>query len=308
METRCVHGDAASAGVRTRETFVIRRTMESEIEHMSTRDQYPAGVPCWVDTFQPDPGAATAFYGALLGWQFSEPEPMAGGLPGDYLVAHVDGHAVAGVGTLPALGGPPTAVWSTSIRVDSADRAVQLATTAGASVMLGPLAAGSAGHWALLVDPTGAAFGVWEAGDRHGAQLVNQPRTWTMSALHTPDPAAAAAFYGAVFGWEAELVAPEAPVALFRLAGYIGGEPEPQIGRDVVAVMTGSETGPNGPSVPPHWNVNLRVDDSDAVAARAADLGGSVLIPPMDTPGFRSAVLLDPQGGAFSVSHVVSST
>jgi hypothetical protein len=70
--------------------------------------------------------------------------------------------------------------------------------------------------------------------------------------------------------------------------------------------MTATEPGPNGPSVPPHWNVNLRVDDSDAIAARAAELGGSVLMPPIDTPGFRSAVLLDPQEGAFSVSHVMT--
>jgi hypothetical protein len=130
---------------------------------MSTRDQYPTGVPCWVETLQPDPSAATRFYGPLLGWEFSEPEPLADGLPGEYSVAHVDGLAVAGIGTLPALGGPPTAVWSTSIRVDSADQAVELGTAAGASLELGPLAAGSAGRWAVLVDPTGAAVGVWDA-------------------------------------------------------------------------------------------------------------------------------------------------
>jgi predicted enzyme related to lactoylglutathione lyase len=119
-------------------------------------------------------------------------------------------------------------------------------------------------------------------------------------------PAAAAAFYGAAFAWETQQVGAEAPVALFRVTGYIGGEPGQQIPRDVVAVMTATEPGPNGPSVPPHWNVNLRVDDSDAIAARAAELGGSVLMPPIDTPGFRSAVLLDPQEGAFSVSHVMT--
>ncbi len=273
---------------------------------MNTREQYPTGVPCWVETLQPDPRAATRFYGPLFGWEFSGPEPMAGGLPGEYFVAHLDAYAVAGIGTLPALGGPPAAVWSTSIRVEDADRAVELATTAGASHILGPLTAGSAGRWAVLVDPTGAAFGVWEAHDREGAQLVNQPGTWAMSALHTPDPAAAAAFYGAVFAWGTEPIAPEAPVTLFRLADYVGGEPGQQIPRDVVAVMTATEAEPNRPSVPPHWNVNVLVNDSDAIAARAAELGGSVLMPPLNTPGFRSAVLLDPQGGGFSVSHVVS--
>jgi uncharacterized protein len=275
---------------------------------MSTRDEYPTGAPCWVETWQPDPLAAMEFYGALLGWEFSEPEPMPGALPGEYFVARVGGRAVAGIGTLPALGGPPTPVWSTSIRVESADEATGLAIAAGARRLLGPLDVGAAGRWAVLQDPTGAAVGVWEARERAGAQLVNQPGTWAMSALHTPDRDAAAGFYGAVFGWESEPIAPAAQVMLFRLPGYLGGEPGQRIPRDVVAVMTASEPGPNGPSVPPHWNVNLQVDDSDAIAARAADLGGSILMPPVDTPGFRSAVLTDPQGAAFSISHVVTAT
>ncbi len=61
---------------------------------------------------------------------------------------------------------------------------------------------------------------------------------------------------------------------------------------------------PAAPEVPTHWNVNLRVDDTDAIAAQAAELGGTVLAPPIDTPGFRSAVLADPQGAAFSVSQL----
>lgn len=127
-----------------------------------------------------------------------------------------------------------------------------------------------------------------------------------MSALHTPDPAAATAFYEAVFGWDGQPIAPGAPVTLFRLNGYVGGEPGQAIPRDVVAVMTATQPGPDGPSVPPHWNVNLLVVGSDEVAARAVRLGGRVLVAPMDTPGFRSAVLMDPQGAAFSISHVVT--
>lgn len=123
---------------------------------------------------------------------------------------------------------------------------------------------------------------------------------------NTPDPARATTFYGAVFGWQSEALAPGAPVTLFRLPAYVGGEPGQPVPRDVVAVMTATEGGPDGPTVPPHWNVNLRVDDTDAVAAHAADLAGSVLMAPMDTPGMRNAVLLDPQGAAFSISHVTS--
>jgi predicted enzyme related to lactoylglutathione lyase len=286
--------------------MVVVRKPGGETHAMSMRDEYPMGVPCWVETLQPDPRAALDFYGPLLGWEFTGSGPMPGGLPGEYCVARVDGRAVAGIGALPDLGGPPNGVWNTHVRVDGADAAVDRATSAGATLVLGPLDASGEGRPAVLVDPTGAAFSVWEACGRAGAQLVNEPRAWAMSSLHTPDPAAATAFYGAVFGWQSEAIAPGAPVMLFRLPDYVGGEPGRPIPRDVVGVMTATEAGPDGPAVPAHWNVNLQVDDTDAVAAHAADLGGTVLVAPMDTPGMRSAVLLDPQGAAFSISQVTS--
>ena len=272
---------------------------------MSKRDEYPAGVPCWVETLQPDPRAALGFYGSLLGWEFSEPGPMPGGLPGEYFVARVEGREVAGIGALPDLGGPPTPSWNTYVRVDSTEAAVDRATNAGGSLLIGPLDAFEDGRFAVLGDPAGAPFSVWEARERAGAQLVNEPRSWAMSSLHTPDPDGASAFYGSVFGWRSEAIAHGAPVTLFRLPDY-AGEPGQPIPRDVVGVMTATGGDSAAPAVPPHWNVNLRVDDTDAVAAHAADLGGTVLMPPMDTPGFRSAVVLDPQGAAFSVSQVAS--
>jgi len=275
---------------------------------LSKRDEYAAGVPCWVETLQPDARAATAFYGSLLGWEFSEPGPMPGGLPGEYFVARIDGCAVAGIGTLPDPGGPPTPVWNTYVCVDRADAAVGRARDAGGSLLVGPLDASPAGRFAVLADPAGAAFSVWEAGDRLGAEIVNEPGSWLMSSLHTPDPVGAAAFYGALFGWRAEPIAPGAAVTLFRLADYVGGEPGQAIPRDVVGVMAptaGDER--TGGEIPPHWNVNLRVEDVDRVAAHTAERGGGILMAPTDAPGFRNAVLRDPQGAAFSVSELVAS-
>jgi predicted enzyme related to lactoylglutathione lyase len=154
--------------------------------------------------------------------------------------------------------------------------------------------------------PAGAAICVWEANAREGAQLVNEPRTWAMSSLHVKDSQAAAAFYGSVFGWRAESVgATQAPLTLFRLPGYVGGEARQLLPRDVVAVMApaaGSST-----DVPPHWNVNFQVVDTNAVDDRAAALGGTVVIAPFDTPGFRSAALADPQGAVFSISQPIAS-
>jgi predicted enzyme related to lactoylglutathione lyase len=144
---------------------------------------------------------------------------------------------------------------------------------------------------------------VWEPRARAGAQLVNEPGTWMMSSLHTPEPAAPSTFFGALFGGQPE---PLEELTLYRLAGHSGGEPGRALPRDVVAVMapTGGDGSPD--AIPPHWNVNFRVTDADATAERAAALGGTVIAAPQDTPGFRSAVLGDPAGAAFSVSQLVA--
>ena len=243
--------------------------------------RYPPGTPCWVDTLQREPLAALDFYGPLFGWEFSEPGP------GGYVVARLDGHDVAGIGALPSEG---PAIWSTYVRVEDAG-----AELAGATLLAGPLDVAPAGRLAVFADPTGAAICVWEPGEREGAQLVNEPNTWLMSSLHTPDPVAAGAFYAAAFGWQAESLG---PITLFRLPGYVGGHAQQTLPRDMVAVMA-----PPNAAIPPHWNVNFRVDDANAISTRAAELGGSVMMPPADGGGFRSAVLADPQGAVFSVSQ-----
>jgi predicted enzyme related to lactoylglutathione lyase len=254
---------------------------------MSERQEYPAGVPCWVDVLVADPDAATTFYGDLFGWDFTDPGPSG------YRVARINGLDVAGLGQAQAM---PS--WNTYIRVHSVDDAAERATEAGATLVLEPLDALPAGRLAVVIDPTGAALALWEANEREGAQLVNESGTWAMSSLHSPDPAAAGAFYRAMFGWEAE---PMGAMTLFRLEGYIGGRAKQPIPRDVVAVMA-----PPADDVPPHWNINLQVSDADSTAEMTARLGGTVIAGPMDTPGFRSAVLADPQGAVFSVSQLVS--
>jgi predicted enzyme related to lactoylglutathione lyase len=272
---------------------------------MSEHATYPPGAPCWVETLQPDLPAALDFYGTLFGWEFAGPGPMPGDLPGEYFVGRLEGRDVAGIGSLPDLGAPPVPSWNTYIRVAAADDAVERAKAAGASLLAGPLDALPAGRLAVLIDPVGAAFCVWEAHAREGAQLVNEPGTWTMSSLHASDAEAAKAFYGSLFGWQPEPFGPpDAPITLWRLPGYVGGEPQQPVPRDVVAVM--APTGDAAAGVPPHWNVNLRVADVDATVEHAARLGGRVIMPALDTPGFRNAVLGDPQGAVFSISQLTA--
>jgi uncharacterized protein len=246
------------------------------------RDHFPVGAPCWVDTLQPDPRAALGFYGPLLGWQFDDPVPMPGGLGGEYFPARVDGRLVSGIGQAPP--GSP-AVWSTYVRVDDAEGALERARQEGGTALAGPLDAGEDGRLAVLADATGVPFCLWQAGRRPGAELVGEPGAWAMSSLHTPDLERARAFYGAVFGWELAPV-PGAAYAAWRLAG------------EVVAVATATD----GVAVPPHWSVNFVVRDADAVAEHAVALGGGVVLAPMDTPGLRNAVIADPQGGFIAVS------
>jgi predicted enzyme related to lactoylglutathione lyase len=247
---------------------------------MSQRDSYPPGVPCWVDNLVPDPGRAMDFYGELLGWEFDGPGP------GDYYVATVRERDVAGIGQAPPGVSPG---WNTYVSVASADDTAQAADR----VIVEPFDALPAGRVAALADPGGAIIGVWEPAERRGCQLVNEASAYAMSALHTADTDAAARFYRDLFGWESEQFAPG--ISLFRLPGYVGGEPSQPVPRDVIAVMAKDD----GPA---RWSVDLWVTDADELATRAPDLGGSVIVPPFDSIPTRQAVLADPFGAAFSVT------
>jgi predicted enzyme related to lactoylglutathione lyase len=269
---------------------------------MTRISSYPAGVPCFVDAFSPDLDAARRFYAGIFGWEFSGPGPMAG-MPGDalgeYHVARVRGGDVAGLGSLPS---PQTPVaWNTQVAVDDVDATAERARAAGGSVLVSALDADPAGRLAVIADPSGAAITLWQAGSRHGAELVNEPSAWAMSLLSTPDPKTAGGFYAAVFGWEREPFEDAGPgVSLFRLPGYVGGEPGQPVPRDVVAGMAGIPD----PDAQAAWSVDFWIADTDAAAAAAPELGGSVIAPAHDAPPFRRAVLAAPDGATFSVSEL----
>jgi predicted enzyme related to lactoylglutathione lyase len=282
---------------------------------MVERDGYPPGVPCWVDTGQPDPQAAADFYEGLFGWELEDRMPA--GSPGRYLVAQLRGRDVDAVGSLPEQA-PPMPAWNTYVWVESADDAAAKANDAGGHVVMPPFDVADAGRMAVLSDPSGAVFCVWEAKEHRGAQLVNEPGTWNWSDLNTRDPEGAKAFYGAVFGWEAQgLDLGDGEATMWRVPGYgdflertdpglrsrqadVGAPPGFEDAIGWLLPMTGDRFPDD---VPPHWQVTFSVDDADATADRAAELGGRVVAPPVDVPYARIAVLSDPQGAAFTVSE-----
>ncbi|HEV3378830.1 MAG TPA: VOC family protein [Thermoleophilaceae bacterium] len=265
---------------------------------MSERDGFQPGVPSWVDVMGPDPDRLTDFYGAVFGWDFSEPGEMPGDPPGRYYVAQLRGREVAGVASLPDQAGGPA--WTTYIEVESVDRTAPQIEQAGGKVLGGPFDVPPAGRIAVVADPQGAPFAIWQPGERRGAQLVNEPGAWSMSALNTPDRDGAAAFYDAVFGWTLDTFQlGDTEVGLFRLPGYVGGEPGQPVPRDLVAITMP----PQGDEA--RWGVDFWIDDADRAVAAAEQHGGSVVSPVSDVPPFRQAVLADPNGVPFSVSQLV---
>ena len=277
----------------------------------NSNDRYIPGVPCWTDTLQPDPDAAMAFYGGLFGWELEDAMPP--GSPARYAIARVAGGSVGGVGSAPE-GAPAGPAWNTYVWVTSADEAADRVRAAGGTVLLEPEDVGDAGRMAVFADPGGAALSVWQAGANRGAEVVNQHGSVNFNVLHTRDIEQARAFYGAVFGWETlDLGGGYA----WALPGYgdfleartpgmragMAGMGAPERFEDVVASTM--LLGDDQPDVPDHWGITFAVDDADAAAARAQELGGTVVVPPVDAPWVRMTVITDPQGATFTASRFV---
>jgi uncharacterized protein len=279
---------------------------------MPERDGYIPGVPCWIDTSQPDPEAAVAFYTDLFGWEFEDVMPP--GSPGKYFIARIRGGDVAAVGSVPE-GAPPMAMWNTYVWVESADDTAAKVRDAGGNVVMEPFDVMEAGRMAVFTDPEGAAICAWQAKEHKGAKVVNEHGSLNFNSLNTRDAEAAKPFYKSVFGWE--VLDLPGGAQMWTLPGYgdylergnpglrervaeVGGPPGFE---DVVAAI--NPIPDEQPDVPAHWSVTFGVDDADAIADKANELGGKVIVPPLDAPWVRMAVLADPQGATFIASKFV---
>ena len=279
---------------------------------MPERDGYIPGVPCWVDTSQPDPEAAVDFYRGLFGWEFEDVMPPDSA--GKYFSARLRGGDVAAVGSIPE-GAPARAMWNTYVWVESADETASKVRDAGGSVAMEPFDVMDAGRMAVVTDPEGAAFCVWQAKDHKGARIVNEHGSVNFNGLNTRSVDSAKSFYGAVFGWTT-LELPGG-AEMWTLPGYgdhlegfspgirkqveeVGG---PKGFEDVVASI--NPIPDDQPDTPAHWSVTFAVDDADAIAKRATGLGGTVVVAPFDAPWVRMTIINDPQGATFIASKFV---
>jgi len=271
-------------------------------------DRYIPGVPCWVDTSHPDPQSAVDFYRGLFGWEFENVLPPDA--PAGYYIARLPGGDVAAVGSVPE-GAPPMAVWNTYVWVDSADDAAEKVRAAGGNVLTEPFDIFDFGRMAVFADPEGAVFCVWQANQHRGATVVNEPGSLNFNTLNTRDPERAADFYGAVFGWDlldssmwalpayGEFLEQRTPGRRQNMADV--GAP-PRFDEVVASLMPIAD---DQAGTPAHWSVTFAVEDADATAARAAELGGTVLVAPVDAPWVRMAVISDPQGATFTAAKFV---
>lgn len=251
---------------------------------MIRKTPWPAGTPCWADLTVPDLALARGFYGAVLGWEFSGGGEEFGG----YLSATRRGAAAAGIG--PEHGASPRA-WTLYFAADDVDATAAAVGAAGGQLLVAPVGVGALGRMAVAADPTGAVFGVWQAGTHIGASLVDEPGGIIWEHLRTPDPQRAVEFYVAVFGFATHSLAESGqPDVLFMAPGEdfpLGG----------IGPLNGE------PEAGARWIVYFGVDDAAAAAAAAEGQGGRVVERVVDTPYGRSATLADPFGATFTITE-----
>jgi predicted enzyme related to lactoylglutathione lyase len=252
---------------------------------MPVRTSYTQGTPNWVDLQTTDPAAAKDFYTGLFGWTYDDQEMPEGG--GVYSLAKLGDRMVAAIAPqapeMAAAGAPP--MWNTYIAVDDVDAAAAKVEAAGGQVAMQPSDIMDAGRMAFVMDPCGAGVALWQAGNHIGATLVNEPGTVTWNELITSDPAVTK-FYEQVLGMTTSTMdMGQGEYTLFHAGGQ----------------MVGGSTPPQMEGIPNHWHTYFAVDDADATAGKATELGGGVLVAPFDTPVGRMAVVCDPQGATFTV-------
>ncbi|MCW2585429.1 MAG: Glyoxalase/bleomycin resistance protein/dioxygenase [Frankiales bacterium] len=246
---------------------------------MTDKTSYQPGEPTWIDLGTPDMDRTLDFYGNLFGWSAERGLEEFGG----YRNFTKDGKKVAGVMPLMSPEQPP--VWTCYISTADAAKTTELVQDNGGTVYSPPMAVATLGTMAVFADPTGAAFGVWQPGDHIGAEEVHSEGTFAWTELSSRDRATAQLFYSEVFGWEPR---------------ETGGYTEFQLGGTSVAgCMDMPEMVPA--EVPSFWMPYFGASDPAAKAQQAAGLGGTVLVPDMEFPGGRFAVVQDPFGAAFGL-------
>ena len=261
-----------------------------------TTKTYAHGMFCWNDLATTDPEGAKTFYGPLCGWTFTDHDTPYGGI---YSTAQLGSGDAAGLYAMPdemrSQGIPP--VWCSYVAVEDIDATAARAAELGGGLVDGPFDLPDVGRMAVIRDPQGAMFNLWQIGRPHaGAARYDEAHgTVCWNELATTDSTAAEVFYTALFGWTAQSMPMNGhQYTSFKVGdAYCGG-----------MLQITEEWG----DVPPHWLIYIAVDDCDAATEQAAGLGGNVMKPPFDIPTVgRMSVVADPQGAVFALLRYTGS-
>jgi uncharacterized protein len=252
---------------------------------MAERAKHAPGAFSWADVTTTDQDGAKRFYTGLFGWD-ADDRPVGDGVY--YSMMQLDGRAAAAVSPQPQqqreAGLPP--VWNNYVTVESADAAADRASELGATVHAPPFDVMDVGRMAVIQDPQGAFFMVWEPRRTIGAEIVNAPGALCWNELASPDPAVSADFYGSLFGWTVEeMEGSNIPYLIVRNGERTNGGIR-ELGDE---------------PAPPHWMPYFGVDDVEAGISTASELGGSSLAGPLTIGPGTIGVIRDPQGAVFGI-------
>ncbi|PNY81786.1 VOC family protein [Deinococcus koreensis] len=245
----------------------------------------PAGTPTWFDLTTGRPEEVKPFYTALFGWDFEDYGPALG----HYHRARVGGADVAGlVPKSPDMPGMPSA-WSVYFRSDDAQADATRIRNLGGQVMVEPMQVMELGHMLVASDPTGAVFGMWQPLEFHGSALEGEHGSMTWQEVNTRDSGQALTFYTGLLGATSQ---PLTGVDYYYML---------QHGPDDIAGILQMDEEHWPPSIPSHWMPYFAVNDVHEAVRVAADAGGTVSVPPFESPYGTIAVLSDPDNAVFSV-------
>jgi len=254
---------------------------------MPTRDRAPVGSPCWADLWTSDVGGSRTFYAELFGWEAQAPSPEFGG----YFMFTREGVPVAGaMGDMGDMAAQD--IWKIYLDTDDIAKTLEGAAANGAQVISPAMAVADLGTQAVLIDPTGAQLGAWQAGTFPGFTVLNAPGAPSWFELHTRDYVAAVAFYRSVFRWDTNTIGDSDEFRYTTMR-------DPDGGGELAGIMDAAGFLPEG--VGSHWSIYWEVDDVDATVAKVKALGGSAVMGAEDTPYGRLATVTDPAGAQFKL-------
>ncbi|MDP5214637.1 VOC family protein [Pseudoalteromonas tunicata] len=260
---------------------------------MANFTSHIAGTFCWPELCTHNWQQGKKFYCELFGWG-SDDQPI--GPDTYYTMLQKEGLDIAAMYQMEndRIELEVPSHWLNYIAVDDVEAKVLKAQKLGAELLHGPHTVGDAGKMALLVEPEGAVFALWQGMLHPGSRKLKEPNTMCWNELASRNSANSQAFYCQLFDWQVEAVDMEGMAYIFYKQG-----------NEKVAGML--EMNEQWSEIPPHWMTYFAVENCDEIAAQAQALGAVICVPPTDFKDVgRFSVLTDPQGADFSIIELMA--